>query len=215
MKRVIDALTHDEVNAVIGLFHGRFAARNRGLVNLMLNTGLRIREAVSLNVADVFQNGHVSDDLYVRPETAKRKKARYIPLNGSAKAAIAEVLLFNRSNGFLTGPDAPLFVSQRLNPAGEHRLCPEAFQHIIRTRRGGMETNLTVTSHLFRHTFLTRVYRETKDLQIVQELAGHASISTTTRYTHRTRAEKAAAVARLDRHPAGSGLGLTSPSRVV
>ena len=97
MKRVIDALTPSETDAVLGLFHGRFATRNRCIVLLMLNTGLRIKEAVSLNVADVFDNGRVREDLYVRPETAKRKKARYIPLNSSAKAAIAEVLLFNLS----------------------------------------------------------------------------------------------------------------------
>jgi integrase/recombinase XerD len=215
MKRVIDALTYDEVHAIIGLFHGRFATRNRCLVKLMLNTGLRIKEAVSLNVGDVFQNGHVSDDLYVRPETAKRKKARYIPLNGSAKAAIAEVLLFNRSNGFPTEPSDPLFVSQRLNPAGEHRLCPQAFQHIIRLRRGRLQTNLTVTPHLFRHTFITQVYRRTKDIQIAQELAGHASITTTTRYMHRTRGEKRAAVNLLDDQRCNSFSGLTNPSRVV
>ena len=61
-------------------------------------------------------------------------------------------------------------------------------------RRKYLPIGITVTSHIFRHTFITRIYRATKDIQIAQELAGHANIATTTRYTHRTRDEKRAAV---------------------
>ncbi len=204
MKRIIDALKPEEIHALLESFTGQFATRNRCIVELMLHTGLRIAEATGLNVSDVFDHDRVRNDLYVRAETAKRKKARYIPLNSRARAAISRALNFNRSSGFPTDPGAPLFVSQKQGPRGERRLCPRAFQHIIRQKRKDLPTNLTVTSHLFRHTFITGIYRNTKDLQIAQELAGHSHITTTIRYMHRSRDEKRAAVALLEGKTSGS-----------
>lgn len=201
MKRVIDALTPEEAMAVKASFKGKFAVRNRALVELMLNTGLRIKEAVSLNVEDIFDGLTVKPELYVRPETAKRKKARYIPLNENARAALWDVLAFNEENGYPLGPCDPVFVSQRQGPTGEFRLCTQAFQHIIRRKRKAMGVKLTVTPHIFRHTFISRVYRLTKSIRIAQDLAGHADISTTMRYTHTTRSEMADAVNMLAEKP--------------
>lgn len=147
------------------------AKRDVALYTLMYGAGLRIAEALGLNIADFSQN---TDALTI---TGKGNKQRLVPLLPAVRQALNTYL---RVHPYRT-EDAPLFVGAR----GD-RLNPGVVQRNVRLIRRFLNLPNSVTPHALRHSFATHLLEGGGDLRTVQELLGHASLSATQRYTEVT-----------------------------
>jgi len=145
--------------------------RDVALFTLMYGAGLRIAEALSLNIGHIPMN---SDAMVI---TGKGSKQRLIPLLPAVKKAIQKYLAVHPC----PTPDAPLFVGAR----GD-RINPGVVQRTVRQIRYAMNLPDTVTPHALRHSFATHLLQGGGDLRSVQELLGHSSLSATQRYTEIT-----------------------------
>ena len=145
--------------------------RDRAIMELFYSSGLRLAELVALDVTDM----RSSDGLL--QVTGKGGKARRLPVGRFARESI-ENWLAVRPQLAKTGEPA-LFVSQRGT-----RLSPRSVEARLRQRaiEQGMPTH--VHPHMLRHSFASHVLESSGDLRAVQELLGHADISTTQVYTH-------------------------------
>jgi len=95
-------------------FSGKYATRDKAIFLLGLCIGSRVSELCQLKVADVWRNGKPVNTIVIRPETAKRKKARRVPIdvNPIAQNIISEFMAWKQSHGESVEQEAPLFVSQ-------------------------------------------------------------------------------------------------------
>jgi len=153
-------------------------ARDRAIVEMLFSTGLRISELCSLNRENI--------NLTTKEFTVigKGRKVRTVYMTGAA-VELLEDYLAQRTDNF-----QPLFVNARTRPdefetKGEsRRLTRTAIEVMVRDR--GRKAGITkpVTPHKLRHTFATTLLRNGADIRSVQELLGHANISTTQIYTH-------------------------------
>jgi integrase/recombinase XerC len=144
------------------------AARDVAVLTLLYGAGLRIDEALSLN-RDVLP---LTDTLTV---LGKGRKQRIVPLLAVAKAAVETYLA---RCPYQRGSDGPLFLGARGG-----RLRAEIVQAGVRKLRALLGLPDSATPHALRHSFATHLLARGGDLRAVQELLGHASLSTTQRYT--------------------------------
>ncbi|RUM96221.1 tyrosine recombinase XerC [Pseudaminobacter arsenicus] len=146
------------------------AARNAAVLILLYGAGLRISEALALTGADLSDPG----DTVLRI-TGKGGKTRLVPVLAVAFQAVAE---YRRLCPFAIAPDTLLFRGARggsLNPA--------IIQRDMRKLRSALNLPDTATPHALRHSFATHLLGRGGDLRTIQELLGHASLSTTQVYT--------------------------------
>jgi len=145
--------------------------RDRAILELLYSSGLRLAELIDLNLGDVD-----SRDATVRV-TGKGNKDRIVPVGSKALDALAR---WQKSRASMADQDeTALFVSNR-----GQRLSPRSVQSRVTywAKRQGIDSK--VYPHLFRHSFATHLLESSHDLRGVQELLGHANISTTQVYTH-------------------------------
>lgn len=143
--------------------------RDKAIITLLYGCGLRISEALSLNVGDISAQ---SEFLRVK---GKGNKERLVPLLPIIWQSIAAYLA---ESPYKTNVGEPLFLGAR----GE-RLKPRIIQRQVQKLRMYLGLPDTVTPHALRHSFATQLLAEGTDLRSIQELLGHASLSTTQRYT--------------------------------
>ena len=150
------------------------ARRDRAMLELLYATGLRVTELVSLDVADIHM-----DDLrpYVRC-MGKGAKERTNPIHEQAASAINDYLNDSRAALVKGRTESALFVNRR----GE-RLTRQGFWLILKQYARDANITSSVTPHTLRHSFATHMLRGGAPLRSVQELLGHANISTTQVYT--------------------------------
>jgi len=146
-------------------------ARDTALFSLLYGSGLRIAEALALNVCEA---PRVGTDAMLRV-VGKGSKPRIVPVLPAVRAAIADWLRHHPGAG---DPAAPLFVGVR----GD-RLNPGVAQRTMRVFRQQNGLPEHATPHALRHSFATHLLAEGADLRTIQDLLGHASLSTTQRYT--------------------------------
>ena len=150
---------------------GPLVDRDRAILELLYSSGLRLAELVDLNLGDVD-----IQDATVRV-TGKGNKDRIVPVGRHALKALQQWAI---TRGDLADADEQaLFVSNR-GQRISHRSVQARVKHWA--KRQGIDAN--VYPHLFRHSFATHVLESSHDLRGVQELLGHANISTTQVYTH-------------------------------
>jgi len=144
------------------------AARDAAVVTLLYGCGMRISEALGLTAK-----------MAPLPETivlsGKGGKERLVPVLPVARDAVAEYL---RLCPFASAPSAPLFRGARGGPLG-----PRIVQKAMERARMQMGLPATATPHAMRHSFATHLLSAGGDLRTIQELLGHASLSTTQGYT--------------------------------
>ena len=146
------------------------AARNAAVLALLYGAGLRISEALSLRRSEAPRGAN--DALRIR---GKGGKERIVPVLPAVSAAIAAYL---RACPFSPGPNAPLFLGARGGP-----LNPRIVQRAMEKMRSALGLPETATPHALRHSFATHLLTNGGDLRTIQELLGHASLSTTQIYT--------------------------------
>ena len=143
--------------------------RDFALLMMLYGSGLRISEALDLTRRDV----PLGDWLRI---TGKGGKIREVPVLPAIAEAVAAYIGACPFDG---GPDAPLFVSARGNAFGAR-----AAQRLVESLRLELSLPAHVTPHALRHAFATHLLGNGADLRAIQELLGHASLSTTQRYTN-------------------------------
>lgn len=143
-------------------------ARDAAVLALLYGCGLRISEALGLKRADASGK----DALTV---TGKGNKTRMVPVLPQVTKAIADYISLCPYD---LPPEGPLFVGARGGP-----LSPRVVQLAMATLRGALGLPDTATPHALRHSFATHLLGRGGDLRSIQELLGHASLSTTQIYT--------------------------------
>jgi integrase/recombinase XerC len=146
--------------------------RDQALLALLYGCGLRLGEALSLNCGDLPGRGSANDIIRV---TGKGDKQRLVPVLATVQKFLTAYL---NMRPFEDGDDDPLFVGVRGG-----RLNPGVAQRQVRHLRALLGLPDTVTPHALRHSFATHLLGGGGDLRTIQELLGHASLSTTQRYT--------------------------------
>ncbi|PWU08249.1 MAG: integrase [Verrucomicrobia bacterium] len=146
--------------------------RNRAMLELLYACGLRVSELCSLRLENLDL-----DAQFVRV-TGKGDKTRLVPLGSKSKTALIQYLHSGRPQLVTAKTKAEVFLSTR-----GKKLTPQRPWQLIKqyAARLGMDAN--VYPHLFRHSFATHLLVNGADLRIIQELLGHADISTTQIYT--------------------------------
>lgn len=144
-------------------------ARDAAVFALLYGAGLRISEALSLRRGDAPRPGDV---LTI---TGKGGKQRQVPVLPQIAEAIADYLA---RCPWRVGPEGPLFIGAKGGP-----LSPRIIQLAMEQLRGALGLPDTATPHALRHSFATHLLARGGDLRTIQELLGHASLSTTQVYT--------------------------------
>lgn len=146
------------------------SARDAAVLTLLYGSGLRISEALGLSRGDAPTQEH--DVLRIRGKGGKERAAPALPV------AIAAIERYLALCPFALSPSGPLFVGVR-----GKRLSPRIIQLVMERLRGGLGLPETATPHALRHSFATHLLGNGADLREIQELLGHASLSTTQVYT--------------------------------
>lgn len=146
------------------------AARNAAVLTLLYGSGLRISEALGLSGAELTGSG----DSVLRV-TGKGGKTRLVPVLPVALQAVAE---YRRLCPYHLAPEGLLFRGARGGP-----LNPAIVQREMQKLRSALNLPPTATPHALRHSFATHLLGRGGDLRTIQELLGHASLSTTQIYT--------------------------------
>lgn len=179
-------LTVDQAFQLLATPQGEdpLSLRDRAILELFYASGIRVGELCGLTVGDV--------DLAQRlvKVTGKGKKERIVPIGRpAAEALTAYVTAREKADGGVTGKvsrsaglrdhRAPLFLNRRGG-----RLTPRSVERLLEKylRRSGM--GRAITPHGLRHSFATHLLQAGADLRVIQELLGHARLTTTQRYTH-------------------------------
>ena len=171
-KRLPGTLDVDQINQLLQIpGDDALAVRDRAIMELFYSSGLRLAELVGLGLTDI--------DLADRTVRVlgKGAKTRIVPVGRKAVEALRAWL---KERGALADTDeTAMFVGRNGS-----RLKPRAIQLRIAqwARKKGLPSR--VYPHLFRHSFATHLLESSRDLRGVQELLGHADISTTQVYTH-------------------------------
>ena len=175
-RRLPKAISVDDVERLLeaaGFDGTPLALRDRALLEVLYGTGARISEAVGLDV----------DDLDAVDKTVllhgKGGKERLVPIGSYAVTAVSEYLVRARPGLVAAGKGTPaLFLNARGGP-----LSRQSAWTILRfaAERAGLKTE--ISPHTLRHSYATHLLDGGADVRVVQELLGHASVSTTQVYT--------------------------------
>lgn len=171
LPRTLDA---DQVDRYLDFEDdGPTALRDRAMAELFYSSGLRLAELSSVNINDIDRSGRL---LTV---TGKGKKTRTVPVGGAALEAIDQWLAVRPEIAADEDAAIALFTSNR-----GQRISVRNIQARLKLqgRKSGMHQD--VHPHMLRHSFASHMLESSGDLRAVQELLGHANISTTQIYTH-------------------------------
>lgn len=146
--------------------------RDHAMLELLYATGIRVSELIGLNVDDVSLQGG-----YIR--CSSRGKERIIPLYSTAVKALSDYMKEIRPRMVLNPREPALFV----NMSGE-RMSRQGFWKIVKHYQEKAQIDKDITPHTLRHSFAAHLLENGADLRSIQEMLGHADISSTQIYSH-------------------------------
>jgi integrase/recombinase XerC len=173
-------LTVDEMNRLLEMPDPStpLGRRDRAILELFYASGLRLSELVALDVESIDVSRRMVRAL------GKGRKERLVPFN-TATADALRAWLKDRGSALMAAPagargaKAPLFLNYR----GE-RLSARSVDRLVRRYVAACGAKFSISPHALRHSFATHLLARGADLRAIQELLGHARLSTTQRYTH-------------------------------
>jgi integrase/recombinase XerC len=171
-KRLPETLTVDQLESLLA-FPGddALACRDRAMLELFYGCGLRLSELSGLDVGDIdWQQQSVS-------VIGKGRKQRHVPFGAKAQAALEQWLQHRYTRSDLD--EKALFISRNGN-----RICNSSIQKRLKKRAQQQGVGISLHPHMLRHSFASHILESSNDLRAVQELLGHANLSTTQIYTH-------------------------------
>jgi integrase/recombinase XerC len=151
------------------------AARLRALLELLYASGLRVSELVGLDLQDLLMPERTLRVL------GKGRKERLVPFHDGAATVVEAYLLLRRE--MLAARGLPASPALFLNQQGG-RLTPTSVRRFLLKALASTAVRGRISPHALRHSFATHLLNRGMDLRAIQELLGHASLSTTQRYTH-------------------------------
>jgi len=178
--RMPSHLSESEMDALIGAAGSDepLGRRDRAILELFYASGLRLSELAGLDLDDVNLSARMVRVL------GKGRKERLVPFNASTAKAIRVYL--GEREALVRGLDRrdarrsnPLFVNYRGG-----RLTARSIDRLVRRYVAASSARLGISPHALRHSFATHLLQRGADLRTIQELLGHARLSTTQRYTH-------------------------------
>ena len=174
-KRLPKALTLSEITGLIeALGNDGIALRDRAMVELLYASGARVSEVTSMNLTDLSRD----DELFTLLVRGKGGKERLVPVGRFAREALDNYLVRIRPTLAKEKRSPALFLNQR----GDRLSRQSAWKIIMAAaKRANIESK--VTPHALRHSFATHLLDGGADIRVVQELLGHASVTTTQIYT--------------------------------
>lgn len=169
-------LNVDEMNVLLDFKRDDFIGlRDKAMLELMYGCGVRLSELTGLNITDVNESGGKGRVLKV---TGKGNKQRLIPIGRKALAALDSYLTVRGECVDVNDPEA-LFLSKQKRRLSNRQVA-NRLQHWAKQQTLYQQ----ISPHTLRHSFATHVLESSHDLRGVQELLGHANLSTTQVYTH-------------------------------
>jgi len=175
-KTLPQVMTEGEIDRLVSPDSGEnaIAIRDRTMIEMAYDCGLRASELISLKMSDINEPGGV---MYIR---GKGRKERIVPYVGALREALRHYVSVSRPK-LASGRDAGyLFLSR-----SGRQMSRQDFWNILRRRgaRAGIASS-RLHPHVLRHSFATHLQRRGMDLRTLQELLGHSSIATTEKYAH-------------------------------
>ncbi|SHF58450.1 site-specific tyrosine recombinase XerD [Ornithinibacillus halophilus] len=177
-KKLPSVLSISDVDHLLNIkVDSPLSYRNKAMLEVMYATGLRVSELIELKMGDL----HLTMG-FVRC-LGKGSKERIVPLGNAAQQAVEEYIKYGR-NKILKNKkdDSTLFLNQHGKP-----LTRQGFWKILKNIANEAKITKKITPHTLRHSFATHLLENGADLRAVQEMLGHADISTTQIYTHVTK----------------------------
>ena len=148
-------------------------ARDVAILELLYATGIRISEAVSLNMSNLnLKEGFIK-------VLGKGKKERIIPINNKAIISLKKYFHMRNINPDKADPKLPVFIS-----SSGKRLTDTTIRRMLTKYVKKAAIMHNITPHTIRHSFATHLLSSGADLRTIQEMLGHKSLSTTQKYTH-------------------------------
>jgi integrase/recombinase XerC len=173
-KLLPQTLSVDQIIKLVDIKDDSFLGlRDHAILELFYSSGLRLSELVNLNQTDInFDDGTIS-------LLGKGNKERVVPVGSHASKALKKWLELRNKISNLKAENKIIFLSQNAK-----KLTPRAIQYRLKfwAIKQGVPEN--IHPHLLRHSFASHLLQSSQDLRAVQELLGHANISTTQIYTH-------------------------------
>ena len=180
-NRLPKALTLSEMHVILEAakrLDDPISLRDYLLIELLYSTGARVSEVVGINLSDFGKTQIGNEEISTLKLRGKGGKERIVPLGSYAKQALDDYLVRTRPSLLKKSSESSLLLNVRggrLSRVSAWELVKQA------TKRAGLETR--VTPHVFRHSYATHLLDGGADIRVVQELLGHASVTTTQIYT--------------------------------
>lgn len=180
-NRLPKALTVQEITTLVEAAKNPaspITLRDYLLLELLYSTGARVSEVVGINLNDISESLVGGESIWVLKLRGKGGKERLVPLGSYAKVAIDDYLVRCRPSLLKRVNESALF----LNVRGT-RLSRVSAWEIVKSAAKKSGLDARVTPHIFRHSYATHLLDGGADIRVVQELLGHASVTTTQIYT--------------------------------
>lgn len=189
-KTFPDTLATKEVDALISGINenAKYAFRNRCMLEMLYSCGLRVSELTKLNISDLFfEKGLIR-------VFGKGDKLRWVPIADGTQKLISEYLKKRTKENAAKGHEDRLFLNNR-----GREITRVMVYTIVKNAALYANINKRISPHTLRHSFATHLVENGADIQLVQHMMGHASITTTERYIHMSQRHLKEAVSKF--HP--------------
>ena len=171
-RKLPEVLSPDELNNLMHLDdNDPLAVRDMAIMELLYGCGLRLAELISLNINKIDWQDKTLN------VTGKGNKQRIVPFGEKAAQAMKKWL--KQRDGFIKENESAVFISNR-----GQRISPSSVQQRLKKWAQIKGLDQSLYPHLMRHSFASHILESSHDLRAVQELLGHANLSTTQIYTH-------------------------------
>jgi len=178
-KRLPKALTVEQIISILKLSgEDVVSLRDQALLEVLYATGGRVSEIVNLNTGDISNIKSEEAEITTIRVKGKGGKERVVPIGSFGLTAINHYLTRSRPNLLKASTQKALFLNQRGG-----RLTRQSAWKIVANRAARAGLSEVVTPHSMRHSFATHLLDGGADIRVVQELLGHASVTTTQIYT--------------------------------
>jgi integrase/recombinase XerD len=184
-RRLPKALTIREITSLIDSTKREgdpISLRDHAIIELLYGTGARVSEIVGVDINDFAQSDIEGNPITTLKLRGKGSKERIVPLGSFAKSALDEYLVRIRPNLLTKSKSARVETALFLNQRGS-RLSRQSAWQMISDAADATGLSGKVSPHVFRHSYATHLLDGGADIRVVQELLGHASVTTTQIYT--------------------------------
>lgn len=182
-RRLPKALTVEQIMSLINVAYREsepITLRDQAMIELLYSSGARVSELVGINLADIANTQSADGEITTLKLRGKGSKERIVPLGSFATKAITDYLI--RIRPMLAARNAQANPALFLNSRGGRLTRQSAWNMVMKAaKKAGIDTH--VSPHVFRHSYATHLLDGGADIRVVQELLGHASVTTTQIYT--------------------------------